>query len=173
MSVVSTVAKASMQSVTTAVPSAEPEDECNEDRPVDWNLPGFTGRVRVSTVFGDLPIEALRVRDQIRTSSGEFARVQWIDKLHIDADFLRKHPSAQPVVIPADSFGVGRPLKDMAVSPRQQVCADAHVPTHFRPAANFCLIARAHRMQTTGLTYYRFHCGAPVTVRVEGVFVRV
>lgn len=169
----SEIVKTILQSVKTSVSPAEREEACDEDRPVDWNLPGFTGQVRVGTAFGDLPIEALRIRDEIRTASGAIARVEWIDKLHIDEDFVRKHPSAQPIRIPANTFGIGRPMKDMLVSPQQQVCADPHVASRFQPAATLCLMSGAHRVLTLGLTYYRFRCGGPATVRVEGVWVRV
>lgn len=173
MNVVSSSLERMLLAGTTSVSSAERDEGCDENRPVEWTLPGFTDGVRVSTSFGDLPIEAMRIRDEIRTASGVFARVQWIDKLHLDADFLRKHPSAQPVIIPADSFGIGRPMKEMTVSPHQQVCPDAHVAAHFQSAVDLCLMSRAYRLQTLGLTYYRFHCGDPATVRVEGVWVRV
>ena len=173
MSAVSSVMNSILQSVMTAGSSAEREEVCDDDRPVKWNLPGFTGQVRVRTAFGDLPIQALRIRDEIRTAAGAIVRVQWIDKLHIDEDFLRKHSSAQPLRIPADAFGIGRPMNDMTVSPCQPVCAEAHVASDFQSAANLCLTSRAHRLQTAGLTYYRFHCGSPTTVRAEGVWVRV
>lgn len=173
MNTVSSNLKRMLHSVTTSVSSTERGEGCDENRPVEWNLPGFMGSARVSTSFGDLPIEALRIRDEIRTASGVFARVQWIDKLHLDADFMRKHPSAQPIMIPADRFGIGRPMKDITVSPCQLVCSDVHVASHFQSAANLCLMSRAYRLQTAGLTYYRFHCGGPATVRVEGVWVRV
>ncbi len=173
MSAVSSVMKSVFQSVLTVGSSAEREEVCHDSRPVKWDLPGFTGQVRVRTAFGDLPIQSLRIRDEIHTASGGLARVQWIDKLHIDEDFLRRHSSAQPIRIPADAFGIGRPMKDLTVSPCQQVCADAHVASHFQPAADLCLKARAQRLQTAGLSYYMFHCGSPATVRVEGVWVRV
>ena len=140
---------------------------------VDWNLPGFGGRVRVATAFGDLPVEALRLRDEVRTSTGKIVRVQWIDKLHLDEDFLAKHPSAQAIRIPANAFGVGKPAQEMVVSPRQEVCADAHVATNFRSARDLCAQSKAFRVTVPGLTYYRFHCGDPVMVKVEGVWVRV
>ena len=141
--------------------------------PVVWNIPGFCGAARVATSFGDLPIEALRLRDEIRTSAGSMVRVKWIDKLHLDADFVNKHPDARPIRILANSFGRGRPMKDMLVAPRQEVCADPHVATRFQTALDLCARATAHRVQTNGLTYYRFHCGDPVCIRVEGVWVRV
>ncbi len=165
-----------LRSVMTAVTGEcldpDPSGPDEAPGPVVWNIPGFGGKNRVGTAFGDLPIEALRLRDEIRTSAGSMVRVKWIDKLHLDADFIKKHPDALPIRIPANCFGRGRPMKDMLVAPRQELCVDAHVATRFQTALDLYAQARAHRVQQNELTYYRFHCGEPVCVRVEGVWVR-
>lgn len=140
---------------------------------VDWYLPGFSGKSRVSTVFGDLPIEALRLRDDLRTYSGASARVELIDKVHLDMDFLRDTPSAMPIRIPANGFGPGRPAQDLVLSPGQEVCPDAHVATHFVKARSLRAQFSPDLSHAAGLTYYRFHCGAPTVVRVDGIWVRV
>ena len=64
-----------LHSVMAAVSSAQPAVCPGHTKPdnIEWNKSGFTGRVRVGTAFGDLPIEALRLRDEIRTSSGRLA----------------------------------------------------------------------------------------------------
>lgn len=144
-----------------------------ESGTVTWNLPGFGGKVRIGTAFGDLPIEALRVHDELRTISGSVVRVQWIDKIHLDDDFLRTHSSAIPVEIAANAFGMGKPANPMVISPRQEVCTEAHVASHFLTGEKLQGPFNAHRAPAAGLTYYRFHCGEPVIVRAEGVWVRV
>jgi hypothetical protein len=144
-----------------------------EETQVQWNLPGFGGKVRVGTAFGDLPIEALRLRDELRTLSGRIARVEWIDKIHLDENFIAKHPSARPVRIAANAFGAGKPMWDLVVSPAQSVCPEAHAATRFLAASDLNPAFGASRVQSAGLTYYRFHCGEPVVVRVEGVWVKV
>ena len=140
---------------------------------LDWYLPGFLGKSRVSTLFGDLPIEALRVRDDLRTYSGAGARVQVVDKIHLDAEFIRDHQSALPIRIPANAFGPGRPAQDMLLSPGQEICSDAHVATHFTKAEQYRGRFTPDLTQSTGLTYYRFHCGVPTIVKVDGIWVRV
>jgi hypothetical protein len=161
-----------IRSATSSCDEALPDAQ-DEPGEVDWNLPGFAGNLRVGTVFGDLPIQALRVRDELRTASGATARVQSIDKFHLDEDFLRKHPSAHPVRVRANSLGIGAPMQDMLVSPRQEICPDPHVFSRYLQAIDLCKQSRAHRVQTPGITYFRFHCGKPVMIKVEGVWVRV
>lgn len=155
----------------SAIVSPEPAEK-TEPR-VDWYLPGFTGKSRVTTIFGELPIEALRVRDDLRTYSGVAARVEVVDQIHLDADFLRGNQSAFPIRIPANAFGAGRPTQDMIVSPGQEICSDAHVVSHFLKARDLRGRFGQDLVPTSGLTYYRFHCGAPTIVRIDGIWVRV
>ena len=145
----------------------------SEPQAVDWYLPGFSGKARISTTFGDLPMEALRLRDTVRTYSGATARVQLVDKIHLDAELIRQHQSALPIRIPAHSFGPGKPLRDLVVSPGQEICPDAHVAAVFLKARDLRGRFYLDLTQSAGLTYYRFHCGEPAILRVEGIWIRV
>ena len=140
---------------------------------VEWYLSGFVGKARISTTFGDLPIEALRQRDDLRTYSGPNARVQMVDKIHLDNDFIRTHRDALPIRIPANSFGPGKPMRDLLVSPGQEICPDAHVASFFLKAREMRGRFNVDTTHAAGLTYCRFHCGEPTIVRVEGIWVRV
>ena len=77
----------------------------SQKEPAKWTLPGFGGKSRVLTSFGHLPIEALRRNDPLKTSSGSYTKVTWIDSIGLDAEFLSSHSQAQPIYIPAGSFG--------------------------------------------------------------------
>jgi hypothetical protein len=142
-------------------------------RAADWYLPGFIGKARVSTAFGELPIEALRLRDELRTFTGVSASVQAIDKIHLDQEFLQTRAFALPIRIPMNAFGPGRPSAGFLVSPGQEICADTHVASSFSPAKTLSSQFTLDLSLATGLTYYRFHCGAPTIIRVEGIWVRV
>jgi hypothetical protein len=139
---------------------------------VAWYLPGFSGKARVSTVFGELPIEVLRARDDLRTHLGSSASVQMVDRFHLDEEYLRSDQSALPIRIPANAFGPGRPVQDMLLSPGQELCLDPHVPAQFVMAKDLRSRFGTDLAQSAGLTYHRFHCGAPTTVRVDGIWVR-
>lgn len=164
-----------LHSVMAAVSTSQPEDirPKKENRSVDWNLSGFGAKARVGTTFGDLPIEALRLRDTLRTVDGRVARVQWIDQIHLDERFVSDHSSARPIGISAGAFSAGKPMREMVVSPAQIVCPDAYAPSRFFQAKDLSSHYNAHRLPSAGLTYFRFHCGEPVVVQVEGVWVKV
>jgi hypothetical protein len=143
-----------------------------ESAPIGWNLSGFTAKARVETTFGELPIEVLRIRDDLRTYSGAAATVQAVDKIHLDADFIRNNPRSLPIRIPANAFGPGKPIQELLLSPGQEVCPDRHVASAFCGARSLPDRFTMDLSQASGFTYFRFHCGSPAIVKVEGVWVR-
>ena len=134
-----------------------------------WRLPGFTGKSRVSTSFGELPIEALRPRDALRTIDGRFLRVEWVDKVHLEADFLRLYPDTKPVVIRAHAFGKGVPLRDVWIS-RHQLVRESLMAQRVKTVEG--LLSRSAMAATAHdfVTYYLFHCGEPAMIHVEGLW---
>ncbi|MDW4548619.1 Hint domain-containing protein [Defluviimonas sp. D31] len=140
--------------------------------PVLWTLPGFFGNARVATSFGDLPVQALRPRDPLRTLQGSLVNVAWVDRIHLDEDFLSANPDALPVLIPAGALGPGRPRTDLRVSPHQKINAGSgEFRPDFRLARDLTNRPGIMRSPATMLTYHLFHCGAPASVLVEGVGV--
>ncbi|MCW3779997.1 Hint domain-containing protein [Defluviimonas salinarum] len=140
--------------------------------PILWTLPGFCRNARVATDFGDLPIEALRRRDPLRTVQGSLAHVAWVDRIHLDEEFLRANPDALPVLIPAGALGPGRPRSDLRVSPHQKINAGTgEFRPDFRMARDLTDRPGIMRSPETLVTYHVFHCGAPVSVLIEGIGV--
>jgi hypothetical protein len=64
-------------------------------------------------------------------------------------------------------------MNDMFVSPGQEICPDLHVASTFYKARDLPGNYTLDLSQSTGLTYYRFHCGKPTILRVEGIWIRV
>jgi hypothetical protein len=137
-------------------------------------LHGFGPMTRVSTSFGELPAQALRLRDQLRTREGGFRPIQWIDRIILDADFLRRHPTAQPIVIRAGSLGHRLPTADVTLAPHQRFSARQPINGG---ALNCALDAIGRhnvvRRQEHMVTYTVFHCGGPASVLSEGVWLDV
>ncbi len=166
-----------MGTTQPAEPAAEDRSETTvpsepvTGKAISWKLPGFDRRCRVSTIFGELPIEALRLRDQVKTLSGAYKQVQWIDEIRLDADFLRRHPEAHPIQLRARSLGGTQPGKNILVSPGQMLHATGLIGNIKKGlAAEFDGYPSINRLQQTEITYYRFHCGEPETVSIEGAW---
>ncbi len=159
---------AARSSARARMPSVEP------GRQTGWMLPGFAAKTRITTAFGDLPIEALRLRDEVRTTSGRMLRVAWIDKIKLDQSFLEHHPEALPVMIRANALEHGKPVRDLLVSPNQVLSMGlANFQIKFVPAEDIRGRTGVFRKPEFLMTYYMFHCGEPTTVLAEGVAVQV
>ncbi|AXI55753.1 hypothetical protein C1J05_15690 [Sulfitobacter sp. JL08] len=139
-----------------------------------WSLPGFFGKCRIMTSFGKLPIEALRKRDPVKTLSGEYLEVTWVDKIQLDEDFLLHHPQAQPVFIPRNGLGSLQPETNMLVSPAQRLKEPGRVGREaLKPASELVGRTSATRLPHSGFTYYVFHCEKPAVINVEGIWFHV
>ncbi len=139
-----------------------------------WSLPGFGRKTRIRTAFGELPVEALRLRDEVRTGSGRIVRVVWIDAVRLDTDYLQRNPEAQPVLIRENGFDHGKPMRDMLVSPRQELSYGLG-DFEYRFAMASALTGRPNvlRKPEFCMTYFMFHCGEPAVIYAEGVPVLV
>lgn len=159
------------------VPGARLSDEEAEllDIPATrWTLPGFTRKTRIRTSFGDLPIEALRLRDEVRTDTGRMLRVKWIDKVELDEGFLRRNPVAQPILIRENALDHGKPLRDMLISPWQELSYGlSNFQSRFAEAGEIKGRPNLFRKPSLAITYFLFHCGEPAVLFAEGVPVRV
>lgn len=142
--------------------------------PIQWNMPGFGPLTRIETQFGDFPAQTLRVRDRVRTRNGLFAEIRWLDRIILSEDFLRRHPEALPILIPAGSVQRGVPMRDLVISPGQTICLESKYMEHGeRAARDLAREGRAFRKPEPMFTYTLFHCGVPVEVRAEGIWVRL
>src|SRR5690606_28131610 len=100
------------------------------------------------------------------------AAVEWVDRIHLDEDFLFYNPDAQPVMIRAGALGNGTPKADVLVSPQQKInVSSSPYATEYRLAHDLTSRPGILRKPETLVTYYLFHCGMPKTVSVEGISV--
>ena len=139
-----------------------------------WTLPGFSGKTRIRTAYGELPIEALRVKDPIRTTQGRMLQVQRIDRIGLDRAFLLRHAEAQPIQILAHALGRGLPLRDMLVSPGQElVTTIGNHPSRQMKAGEITGIPAVAPAFHGVLTYFTFELSEPAFVYAEGIPVLI
>ena len=135
---------------------------------------GFGPMTRVTTSFGEVPAQALRVRDMVRTRNGSFARIEWIDRIYLDTEYLAYHPEAQPIMIKKGALALNYPCADVMFAPFQRISArQTFVGT--TPDRVFDALNRpnVHRKSEQAITYTVFHCGAPTSVKCEGIWIDV
>ncbi|MEM9975009.1 MAG: Hint domain-containing protein [Pseudomonadota bacterium] len=142
--------------------------------PAQWTLPGFGPMTRISTSFGEVHAQALRMRDLVRTQNGNLKPIQHLDRVMLDQDFTAQVADATAIVIRAGALGAGLPKQDVVVSPRQEVGIGHHgAGIKWQPAAQLLGRPGVLRRPEEILTYTMFHCGEPVVVKMEGLWARV
>lgn len=153
-----------------STPVEEVEQSVRPNRP--WSLPGFGAGARVVTAFGYVQVEALRLRDPVKTRDGRFLEVQHIDKVQLDRRFLLTHPDAQPIEIVKDRLAATIPNKTILLSGCQMI----RPPGQFdqgpgKSAEDYVDLGRAERKFHGYFTYHVFHCGEPCVVDINGLWV--
>lgn len=144
------------------------------EQPLEWTLPGFGPMTHVVTSLGEVPAQALRERDLVRTRSGQFKPIVWLDRIVLDEHFLSLHPDALPVHIRKDSLGRGVPSRDLYFAPNQPIDARASkLPESKTTARAFVGRPGVFRKAEAMYTYTLFHLGEPAVIQTSKVFVKV
>ena len=129
---------------------------------------------RITTSFGEVHAQALRVRDLVKTKSGGFRPIVWLDRVLLEEEFLRRHADAHPVLIRANALGRGLPKADVMLSPRQPISAmQNQLSGTARTAADLLSRPGVFRKAELTVTYTLFHCGEPELVMCERLWVGV
>ncbi len=151
-----------------ATPRPAPRPARDTDR--IWALPGLCWNASVMTSFGALPVQVLRKHDPLRLPDGQIRRIEWVDKIQLDEDFVMAYPDAQPVQIRAGALGLGLPLRDITVSPGQKLALRGLGHSdNARQARDLVGRPGVLRQPQSMVTYYLFHCGQPAAVQAEGL----
>lgn len=78
----------------------------------------FTPEVRLSTPAGERAVRDLREGDLVVTADHGLCPIRWIGGKLVTGARLHAAPQARPIVIPAGALGLGRPTREVRVSPR-------------------------------------------------------
>ena len=165
-----------LRNVSLRIPAAEKTQQ--RERPpratAKWTIMGFGAKSKVLTIFGHLPIEALRRNDPLKTECGKFSKVMWVDAIKLDPGFLSANPQAQPILIPAGAIGHSKPAADMLVSPAQMVQSSGlNGRKSFVSAASLAGPGGISKKPHSCFTYYLFGCGEECSVFVDGLWCRI
>jgi phospholipase/lecithinase/hemolysin len=86
--------------------------------------PCYAAGTHIATARGEVMVQHLRVGDRVRLAEGGTAPIRWLGHRRVTC---RRHPrpaDVQPVRIAAHAFGLGRPHRDLLLSPDHAVFVD-------------------------------------------------
>jgi hypothetical protein len=82
-----------------------------------FDAPCYVAGTGIATADGEMPVEALRAGDRVRTADGRLVPVRWVGRRRVvPARHLRPWRVA-PIRIAADAIAPGVPSRDLYVSP--------------------------------------------------------
>lgn len=137
------------------------------------DIPGFGPLTPVETDFGNVPAQALRLRDRVRLRSGRYCPIAWIDRMLLDEHFLVRNHEAQPVLVPPGRLGQGLPTTPVLLAPGQRLSGGQGYAAMHRTAHDLLQSGIAYRRPETFLTYVVFGFDAPEDVNAGGLWLRV
>jgi hypothetical protein len=112
--------------------------------------PCFTPGTMIATPRGEVPVETLRVGDQIVTRDNGVQEIRWLGKQTLSREVLARDHTIKPILIMAGSLGDNLPERDMVVSPQHRVLITGEpARRHFDEAEVF--VAATHLTNATGI----------------------
>ena len=155
-------------------PKARPTGASGEVSADLTSIRGFGPMTRISTSFGEMYAQTLRERDMVRTRSGDFARIERVDRLVLDEEFLRYHPQALPIRIRAGAFGRNLPAQDVTLAPFQPISSGQPF-TGPKVGRAVDALGRPSVMRVAEpiITYTQIRCARPVSVLAEGLWIDI
>ena len=88
--------------------------------------PVFLGTL-IETLHGPLPVEDLQARDRVRTLNGTYEPIRWSGARRLTPAQLQANPKLRPILIRADTLGMGYPRQDLRVSPQHRVLVSSRI----------------------------------------------
>jgi hypothetical protein len=80
----------------------------------------FSRGTLILTENGDVPIEQLKIDDEVICGDGEVRNIRWIGSRGVSSSELEVNPDLLPIIIKADAFEKGMPQSNLTVSPQHR-----------------------------------------------------
>ncbi|WP_240554519.1 Hint domain-containing protein [Acetobacter cibinongensis] len=91
---------------------------------VEEGTPCYCRGTLIATARGDIPVEALRIGDQVATASNGYRPVRWIGRRSYSGQLANGNRDVLPIVFRRGSLGNGLPRQDLSVSPLHAMYLD-------------------------------------------------
>ena len=87
-------------------------------------LPCYAAGTRIATERGEVMVQHLKVGENVCLAGGGTARIVWLGHRRVNCRLHPRPTDVMPVRIAAHAFGLGRPHRDLRVSPDHAVFVD-------------------------------------------------
>lgn len=137
----------------------------------------FTPGTLIETPQGPRPVEELQAGDTVLTRDCGPQILDWVGQVRVGARRLSAEPAFVPILIERDALGLGRPNRDMHLSPQHRVMlSDWRAELMF--GAGQVLVAAAHLVNgrtirrdltVKSLTYIHLFCASHQILIADGL----
>ncbi len=127
----------------------------------------FAQGTRIATDAGEVPVEALRIGQPVRSAFGGLVPVEWLGWRHVDC---RRHPSPRdvwPIRVQAGAFGQGQPARHLLLSPDHAV----HVEDVLIPVRHLVNGTSIRQERVSEVTYFHVELPTHDVIFAEGLAV--
>ena len=92
--------------------------------PIEINIACYVSGTRIATPSGEVPVERLRIGDEVLTASCELKKIRWIGRRSYSADAVAAERKLRPIRIVAGALADGLPRRDLFVSQQHALLLD-------------------------------------------------
>jgi autotransporter passenger strand-loop-strand repeat protein len=127
--------------------------------------PCFAAGTRIGTARGDVAVEALRPGDLVHLVAGGTTEVVWLGHRKVRPRGSSRAADLQPVRVAAHAFGLGRPCRDLRLSPDHAVfCDGVLIPVRYLLNG-----ATLRQDDVACVTYWHVELAAHAVLLAEGL----
>lgn len=137
-----------------------------------FGLRAFGAETILETHLGPLPAAHLSTQHRLRCLDGRYVGVEWVQRVDLDAETLRRYPDLKPVLIEPSQFRAGAPRRGMLVS-RHHTVWSGRMSDRTGCFGATCLWAREpdrFRDKNFDFSYITFACERRAFVAAEGLW---
>lgn len=128
-------------------------------------LPCYAAGTRIATERGEVMVQHLEVGERACLAKGGMAPIVWLGHRQIDCQHHLRPADVMPVRIAAHAFGLGRPRRDLRVSPDHAIFIDEMlIPVRY--LLNDSTVRQDH---TTTITYWHVELPEHDVLLAEGL----
>jgi len=130
----------------------------------------FAAGARILTAFGEVPVEELRIGDQVATLRGHrLAPIVWLGHRYLDCLRHPRPDDVRPICVKADTIADGVPHRDLWLSPEHAVLLRTEEETVLVPIRHLLNGTTIAQVPSASVTYWHVELASHDAIVAEGL----